>query len=69
MRRFEDSIAPTIFRKFINMPGRVVFDGKKFLIKIRKRAHTPVLTEVEKLKTHFSVPWLNGKSVEIVWTA
>ena len=69
LRRFEDNIAPTIFRKFINMPGRVVFDGNKFLVKIRKRAHTPILTEVEKLQTHFTVPWLGGKSVEIVWTA
>jgi hypothetical protein len=69
LRRFENTIAPTIFRKFINMPGRVVFDGNKFLVKIRKRAHTPILTEVEKLQTHFTVPWLGGKSVEIVWTA
>lgn len=69
LRRFEDNIAPTIFRKFINMPGRVVYDGNKFLVKIRKRGHTPILTGVEKLQTHFTVPWLDGKSVEIVWTA
>ncbi|MBS1259360.1 MAG: hypothetical protein MAG551_02430 [Candidatus Scalindua arabica] len=69
LRRFEDNIAPTIFRKFINMPGRVVYDGNKFMVKIRKRAHTPILTGVEKLQTHFTVPWLDGKSVEIVWTA
>ncbi len=51
------------------MPGRVVYDGSKFLVKIRKRAHTPILKEVEKLQTHFIVPWLDEKSVEIVWTA
>jgi len=69
LRRFETNIAPTIFRKFIDMPGRAVYDGKKFAIKIRKRAHTPVLKEVEKLQKPFKVPWLSGKSVEIVWTA
>jgi hypothetical protein len=69
LRRFETNIAPTIFRKFIDMPGRVVYDGKKFTIKIRKRAHTPVLKEVEKLQKPFKVPWLSGKTVEIVWTA
>jgi transposase len=69
LRRFEKNLAPTIFRKFIDMPGRVVYDGNKFLIKIRKRAHTPVLKEVEKLQTPFNVPWLGNKSVEIVWTA
>jgi len=69
LRRFETNIAPTIFRKFIDMPGRVVYDGNKFAIKIRKRAHTPILKEVEKLQKPFQVPWLSGKTVEIVWTA
>ncbi|ODS30479.1 MAG: putative orf [Candidatus Scalindua rubra] len=69
LRRFENNTAPTIFKKFIDMPGRVVYDGNKFLVKIRKRAHTPILKEVEKLQTRFIVPWLDGKSVEIVWTA
>lgn len=69
LRRFETNIAPTIFRKFIDMPGRVVYDGNKFVIKIRKRAHTPVLKEVENLQKPFKVPWLSGKTVEIVWTA
>ena len=69
LRHFETNIAPTIFRKFIDMPGRVVYDGNKFVIKIRKRAHTPVLKEVEKLQKPFKVPWLSGKTVEIVWTA
>jgi len=69
LRRFETNIAPTIFRKFIDMPGRVVYDGNKFAIKIRKRAHSPVLKEVEKLQKPFKVPWLSDKTVEIVWTA
>ncbi len=69
LRRFENNLAPTLFRKFIDMPGRVVFDGQNFTIKIRKRAHTPVLKEVKKLQKPFEVPWLAGKTVKIVWTA
>lgn len=69
LRRFETNIAPTIFRKFIDMPGRVIYDGKKFIVKIRKRAHTPILKEVEKLQKPVKVPWLSGKTIEIVWTA
>lgn len=69
LRRFEDCIAPTIFKKFIDMPGKVIFDGSKFQIRIRKRAHTPVLLGVEKLKTPISVPWLGRRTVEIIWTA
>jgi len=69
LRRFENNNAPTIFRKFIDMPGRVVYDGNNFKIKIRKRAHTPLLKEVMKLQKPFHVPWLSGKTVEIIWTA
>ena len=69
LRRFEKNIAPTIFKKFIDIPGRVVYDGNRFFIKIRKRAHTPVMKEVKKLQAPFAVPWLDGKTIEIVWTA
>jgi DDE family transposase len=69
LRRFEKNLAPSLFKKFIDMPGRVVFDGNKFYVKIRKRAHTPILKEVDKLQSPFSVPWLGNKTVEIVWTA
>jgi len=68
LRRFENNLAPTIHKKFINMPGRVVYDGHRFIIKIRKRAHTPILKGVEKLNKPFVVPWLDNKSIEIVWT-
>ena len=68
LRRFENHLAPTIFKKFVDMPGRVVYDGKNITVKIRKRAHTPILKGVEKLNNPFQVPWLDGKTVEIVWT-
>jgi len=69
LRRFEKTLAPSLFKKFINMPGRVIYDGEKFLIKIRKRGHTPILKGVKKLQSPFQLPWLDGKSVEIIWTA
>lgn len=69
LRRFENTLAPQLFRKFIDMPGRIIYDGNSFQIKIRKSAHTPILMEVEKLQKPISVPWLEGKTVEIIWTA
>lgn len=69
LRRFENNTANTLFKKFINMPGKIVYDGKEFQLKIRKRSYTPILLEVEKLQTPFVVPWLNNKSMRIVWTA
>ncbi|MCK4666280.1 hypothetical protein KAU33_06010, partial [Candidatus Dependentiae bacterium] len=68
LKRFEHCLAPTIFRKFINMPGKIIYDGNKFIIKIRKRSFTPILIDVEKLKKPFKVPWLKNKTIEIVWT-
>ncbi len=68
LRRFEKNLAPTIFKKFINMPGKVVYDGNKFQIKIRKRAHTPILKDVDKLQKPIAVTWLENKKIEIIWT-
>ena len=62
-------VSNSIFKKFINMLGRVVYDGKRFVIKIRKRSHTPIIMGIEKLNKPFIVPWLNNIPVEIVWTA
>jgi len=51
------------------MPRKVVYDGSKFFIKIRKRSHTPLLKEVENRRKPFIVSWLSGKTMEIVWQA
>lgn len=69
LRRFENCLAPTLFKKFINMPGRIIYDGQNFQIRIRKRSHTPVLMGVEKLRKPIPVPWLGGRTVQVVWTA
>ena len=69
LRRFEKSLSPTIFKKFINMPGKITYDGENFLLSIRKRSHTPVLLGVEKLNRPITVPWLDGKTLTIEWRA
>jgi len=68
LRRFEKCGAPKIFNQFVDMPGQVVFDGKSLTIKIRKRATTPILMGVEKLKNEMLIPWLDGMPLKIVWT-
>jgi transposase len=67
--RFERERADTLFRRFINMPGQVVYNKKEFIIKIRKRAHTPILMGVEKLQQDIKIPWLNNIPMRIEWTA
>jgi len=68
LRRFEVSTSAKIFRKFIDMPGRIFYDQKSFILKIRKRATTPVLMGVKKLKEPIIIPWLNNLPLKIVWT-
>jgi len=67
--RFEHERANSIFRHFINIPGQVIYNGKDFIIKIRKRAHTPILLGVKKLQQEFAVPWLDNRKIKIEWTA
>lgn len=66
--RFEKNLPPDIFRRFIDMPGTIHFDGQKIEVRIRKRAHTPVLLGVEKLQTPVEIPWLDNTPLEIVYT-
>ena len=67
--RFEKCRAKTIFRKFINYPGQIEFNGKELVLRIRKRACTPVLLGVDKLIKPFTIPWLNNMPIKIEWTA
>ena|SRR3989304_7660183 len=68
LRQFEHQQAPSIFKRFINMPGQVVYKDNIFEIKIRKRFYTPILMGMKKLAQPFRVPWLDNCPLKIVWT-
>lgn len=68
LKRFENTRADKIFKQFIDMPGQIEYDGKSFTIKIRKRATTPILLGLEKLKNDIHIPWLNNIPLKIIWT-
>ncbi len=67
--RFEKKLAPDLFRHFVDMPGRVRFDGRDFEVRIRKRAHTPILLGVKKLQEAIAIPWLKGRRLKITFTS
>lgn len=67
--RFEHERASSIFNRFINMPGKISYTGNEFIVKIRKRAHTPILKGIAILENGINVPWLNGMKLRIEWTA
>lgn len=65
--RFESCRAGTIFKKFINMPGMLEYDGETFFITVRKRAATPILKGVKKLLNPIKIPWLGNKLLKFEW--
>ena len=67
--RFEHCLAPEIFRHFVDIPGKVKFDGNAFEVRMRKHSHTPILLGVEKLAQPITVPWLDNRPLRITWTA
>ena len=69
LTRFEKERANTLFRRFVDMPGQVIYDGQDFILKIRKRAHAPILLGVKKLVTSFRVPWLDNRLFRVEWIA
>jgi hypothetical protein len=69
LRGFNTCRAQTIFKQFVNMPGRIEYDGKGFSVKIRQRATTPILLSVEKLNRAMQVLWLGNKPLRLIWTA
>ena len=67
--RFEQQRADSLFRRFIDMPGQISYDGQGFKVSLRKRAHTPILMGVEPLQKGVVVPWLDNRIVRYEWTA
>jgi len=67
--RFENHLSPDIFRRFVNMPGSIRFDGNRFEVHIRKRTHTPILRGISKLESIIEIPWLENRPLQIVWRA
>jgi transposase len=67
--RFEQQRADSLFRRFIDRPGQISYDGQDFKVTLRKRAHTPILMGVEALQKGVAVPWLDNCIVRYEWTA
>src|SRR5664280_2957939 len=65
---FENCSPQKLFKQFIDMPGQIDYDGKRFTVRMRKRATTPILLGIDKLNKEIIVPWLDNKPLRIIWT-
>jgi len=69
LKRFEDNTAKTLFSKFVNSPGVVEVEGNKAIVKMRKKAHTPVLKSNEVFKKSWEIPWFGNKKLGYKWVS
>ena len=69
LRRFEDCTPKTLFADFINCGCRGEVVGNEVIIRMKKKATTPVLKSMERFRRSWPVPWWGGKEVRYEWVA
>jgi len=67
LKRFEDCTPKTIFADFINCRciGEVV--GDEILIKMKKKATTPIFKSNDVFQKSYNIPWLGNKRIRFDW--
>ena len=67
LKRFEDCTPKTIFADFINCRciGEVV--GDEIIVKMKKKATTPIFKSNDVFQKSYSIPWLGNKKIRFDW--
>jgi hypothetical protein len=67
LKRFEDCTPKTIFADFINCRciGEVV--GDEIIIKMKKKATTPIFKSNDVFQKSYVIPWLGNKRLRFDW--
>jgi hypothetical protein len=65
LRGYEQCGADTIFRKFIDTPGKIHIGANEVEVRLNKRATNPILLQSGLLNTPFELPWISGKPIRI----
>jgi DNA-directed RNA polymerase specialized sigma24 family protein len=55
---YEDATAKQLYRKFINSTGGITIKEKEIIVKLKRRAHNPLLMAAGFGKQEVRVPWL-----------
>lgn len=56
---FQDATAKQLYRKFVNSAGGITIKDKEITVKLKRRAHNPLLMAAGFGKQEVRVPWLN----------
>jgi transposase len=65
LKGFAKSTPQTLFRKFVNTPGRIEITPEEVVVYFEKRSHNPILKEAGFDKITAPIPWLNNKPVRL----
>ena len=65
LKGFAKSTPHTLFRKFVNTPGRIEITQEEVVVYFEKRSHNPILKEAGFDKITPPVPWLNNIPVRL----
>ena len=65
LKGFAKSTPHTLFRKFVNTPGRIEITQEELVVYFEKRSHNPILKEAGFDKITPPVPWLNNIPVRL----
>ncbi len=67
LKRFEDCTPKTIFSDFINCRCKGEVVGDEIIIKMKKKATTPIFKSNDIFQKSYSVPWLGNKKIRYEW--
>ena len=67
LKRFEDCTPKTIFADFINCRCIGEVDGDEIIIKMKKKATTPIFKSNDVFQKSYHVPWLGNKRLRFDW--
>ena len=69
LKRFEDCTSKTIFSDFINCGCKGEVSGDEIIVKMKKKATTPIFKSNEIFQKSYPVPWLGNKRLRFEWTS
>jgi len=67
LKRFEECTPKTLFSDFINCRCKGEVIGDEIIIKMKKKATTPIFKSNEKFQRSYPVPWLGNKTLKYEW--
>ena len=69
LKRFEDCTPKTIFSDFINCGCKGEVVGDEIIVKMKKKATTPIFKSNEIFQRSYTIPWLGNKRLRYEWTS